>query len=59
VLERLLVEGTFDREESQAVNTVEEFAMQHTFAIGLRLLARMEDLECCVCCNCHGGFFQC
>jgi hypothetical protein len=52
ILERLLVEGTFDREESQVVNVSEEYAMQHSSAIGLRLLARVEDLERRVCCDC-------
>jgi hypothetical protein len=51
-LERLLVEGTFDREESQVVNVAEEYAMQHSSAIGLRLLARVEDLERRVCYDC-------
>jgi hypothetical protein len=45
ILERLLVEGTFDREESSVTNMAEEYAMQHASAMGLRLLIRIEDLE--------------
>jgi hypothetical protein len=45
VLERLLVEGMFDREEASVVNVAEEYAMQHASAVGLRLLICVEELE--------------
>jgi hypothetical protein len=51
VLEQLLVEGTFDREEASVVNVAEEYAMHHASAVGLRLLIRVEELECCVSCD--------
>jgi hypothetical protein len=41
-----LVEGTFDREEASVAHVAEEYAMQHALAVGLRLLIRVEDLEC-------------
>jgi hypothetical protein len=44
-LERLLVNGMFDLEESLVTNTAEEYAMQHASAIRLYLLARVKDLE--------------
>jgi hypothetical protein len=49
ILERLLVEGTFDQEETSVANVAEEYAMQHALAIGLCLLIRIEDLEHRVC----------
>jgi hypothetical protein len=51
VLERLLVEGTFDREEASVVNVAEEYAMHHASAVGLRLLIRVEELERRVSCD--------
>jgi hypothetical protein len=45
ILERLLVEGTFDREEASVAKVAEEYTMQHASAMGLRLLIRIEDLE--------------
>jgi hypothetical protein len=45
VLERLLVDRTFYREELLVTNTAEGYTMQHASAIGLHLLARVEDLE--------------
>jgi hypothetical protein len=45
VLERLLVEGTFDREETSVANMAEEYAMQHASTVGLCLLIHIEDLE--------------
>jgi hypothetical protein len=40
------VEGTFNHEEALVANVAEEYAMQHASAMGLRLLLRIEDLEC-------------
>jgi hypothetical protein len=53
------VEGIFDQEESQVVKIAEEYAMQHSSAIGLCLLARMQDLEHCVCRDCCDRLSQC
>jgi hypothetical protein len=46
VLERLLVEGTFDREEALVAHVAEEYVMQHASAVGLHLLICVEELEC-------------
>jgi hypothetical protein len=48
MLERLLVDRTFDQEDTHLPNTAEEFAMQHASAIEQRLLACIKDLEGCV-----------
>jgi hypothetical protein len=53
ILERLLVEGTFDREEASVVNVAEEYAMHHASAVGLRLLIRVEELERRVSSHCR------
>jgi hypothetical protein len=45
-LERLLVEETFDREETSVANVAEEYVMQHASAVRLCLLIHIEDLEC-------------
>jgi hypothetical protein len=46
VLDRLLEEGTFDRNsETDAPNQFEEFAMGHSSAMANRLLMRIESLE--------------
>ena len=49
VLERLLAEGTFDREEPNTPDAREEFAMAHSSAMVQRLLMRIEQLEGEVC----------
>jgi hypothetical protein len=51
VLEQLLVEGTFDREEASVVNVAEEYAMHHASAVGLCLLIHVEELERRVSCD--------
>jgi hypothetical protein len=45
ILERLLIEGTFDWEEVSVANVAEEYVMQHVSAMGLCLLIHIEDLE--------------
>jgi hypothetical protein len=45
ILEHLLVDGIFDCDDPHTPNTAEEFAMQHTSAVGQQLLARIEMLE--------------
>ena len=45
VLDRLMVEGTFDREEAGIRNDAEEYAIHHATAMCQRLLVRIEDLE--------------
>ena len=45
ILERLILEGTFDREESGLQNDAEENAIHHATAMCQRLLMRIEDLE--------------
>ena len=45
ILERLMVEGTFDREEQGFRNDAEENAIHHATAMCQRLLVRIEDLE--------------
>jgi hypothetical protein len=46
VLDRLLEEGTFDRNgDTDAPNSFEEFAMGHLSAMANRLLMRIESLE--------------
>ena len=45
VLERLMIEGTFDREESGIRNDAEEYALHHATAMCQRLLVWIEDLE--------------
>jgi hypothetical protein len=50
VLDRLLEEGTFDRNtDTGAPNQFEEFAMGHLSAMANRLLLRIESLEAEVC----------
>jgi hypothetical protein len=49
VLEKLLIDRTFDWEEASVVNMAKEYAMQHWSAIGFCLLACIEDVVCCVC----------
>jgi hypothetical protein len=45
VLDRLLAEGTFDREGSDMPDVREEFAMAHSAAMVNRCLMRIESLE--------------
>ena len=45
ILERLMLEGTFDREESGLHSDAEEYALHHATAMCQRLLVRIEDLE--------------
>jgi hypothetical protein len=45
VLERLITEGTFDRQDPDSLVTSEEFAMAHASAMTQRLLMRIEFLE--------------
>jgi hypothetical protein len=45
VLERLLVEGTFDRVWDNPLHAGEAFAMNHASAMVNRLLMRVEKLE--------------
>ena len=45
VLECLLAEGTFDREEPNTPDAQEEFAMAHSSAMVQRLLMRIKQLE--------------
>ena len=45
VLNRLLEEGTFDRQESDLPNTQEQFAMVYSASMVQRLLVRIEHLE--------------
>src|SRR5258705_4373336 len=49
VLERLLEEGTFDREAPELRSHSEEYAMAHSSAMVNRLLMRIETLESQVC----------
>ena len=49
VLERLLMEGTFDRRPPDNPNSSEELAMAHSSAMVQRLLMRVEVLEQEVC----------
>jgi hypothetical protein len=50
VLDRLLEEGTFDRNgDPDTPNSFEEFAMGHSSAMANRLLMRIESLEAEVC----------
>ena len=45
VLDRLLVEGIFDREEPNMRSAAEEMSMPHSAAMVQRLLMRIESLE--------------
>ena len=45
VLERLMMEGTFDRRDPNAPHTAADFAMQHSSAMINRVLMRVEHLE--------------
>ena len=45
VLDRLLVEGIFDREEPNMRSAAEEMSMAHSAAMVQRLLMRIESLE--------------
>ena len=45
VLDRLLVEGIFDREELNMRSAAEEMSMAHSVAMVQRLLMRIESLE--------------
>ena len=45
VLDRLLVEGIFDREEPNMRSAAEEMSMAHLAAMVQRLLMRIENLE--------------
>ena len=45
VLDQLLVEGIFDREEPNMRNVAEEMSMAHSAAMVQRLLMRIESLE--------------
>ena len=45
VLERLLVEGLFDRQAPDPSNMSEEMGMNFAASMGTRLLTRIEDLE--------------
>jgi hypothetical protein len=45
VLEHLLVEGTFDREDPDIPDSREELAMNYSAALVQRLLMRIESLE--------------
>ena len=49
VLDRLLVEGIFDREEPNMRSAAEEMSMAHSAAMVQRLLMRIESLEHWVC----------
>ena len=49
VLDRLLVEGIFDREEPNMWSAAEEMSMAHSAAMVQRLLMRIESLEHRVC----------
>ena len=49
VLDWLLVEGIFDREEPNMRSAVEEMSMAHSAAMVQRLLMRIESLEHRVC----------
>ena len=49
VLDRLLVEGIFDRQEPNMRSAAEEMSMAHSAAIVQRLLMRIESLEHWVC----------
>ena len=48
VLDQLLVEGVFDREEPNMRSAAEEMSMVHLAAMVQRLLMRIESLEHCV-----------
>ena len=45
ILKCLMLEGTFDREESGLRNDAEENALHHATTMCQRLLVRIEDLE--------------
>ena len=45
VLDQLLVEGIFNREEPNMRSAVEEMSMVHSAAMVQRLLMRIESLE--------------
>ena len=45
ILERLMIEGIFDREELGLWNDAKEYALHHATAMCQRLLVRMEELE--------------
>ena len=45
VFDQLLVEGIFDREESNMRSAVEEMSMAHSVAMVQRLLMRIESLK--------------
>ena len=45
VLDQLLVEGIFDREELNMRSAIEEMSMAHLAAMVQRLLMRIESLE--------------
>ena len=45
VLDRLLVEGIFDKEEPNMRSAAEEMSMVHSAAMVQRLLMRIESLE--------------
>ena len=49
VLDQLLVEGMFDREEPNMRSTAKEMSMAHSSAMVQRLLMRIESLEYQVC----------
>ena len=49
VLDRLLVEGIFDREEPNMRSAAEEMSMAHSAAMVQRLLMRIESLKHRVC----------
>ena len=49
VLDLLLVEGIFDREEPNMRSAAEEMSMAHSAAMVQRLLMRIESLEHQVC----------
>ena len=49
VLDQLLVEGIFDREEPNMRSAAEEMSMAHSAAMVQRLLMRIESLEHQVC----------
>jgi hypothetical protein len=59
ILERLLIEGTFDWEETSVDNMAEEYAVQHVSAIGLCLLIHIEDVEHRVHGDCFAFLFRC
>ena len=45
ILDQLLVEGIFDREEPNMRSAAEEMSMAHSAAMVQRLLMRIESLE--------------